>query len=146
MKRSILALSMATLALGACKKYENGGFIGKGDERIVAEWKLNSYLRNGNDETSTLTLTNFKETYSEGGVMTRTYTVQNGDLEGDNGKYEFKDDNKTLHISDASSIKEFSSIHKSLSSSKADILKLTKDELWYRFENSGDLHEFHFKK
>jgi hypothetical protein len=49
----------------------------------------------------------------------------------DSGRYSFSEDLLTLHISDVSSIEDFSEAHSTLSSATYPILKLTGSEYWY---------------
>lgn len=142
----IVASAFIAFGLTSCEKYEEGGTVRKGDERIINTWKLQSYLRNGTDETSSVYIKNYTEQYLENGTLTRSYTEKDGDAFSESGKYEFKNENKEVHISGVSSISDFSDQHSSLSTSTLYITKLTKDEYWYYFENGGDKHEFRFTK
>lgn len=141
----IILIALVAVFTG-CSKYDEGGLVGKADERIIGTWKLDQYHRNGADETSTLYISNYHEIYYEDGTIAHSYVEQDGDNHADTGKWSFKNDNREIHTSDLSSIGDFSPIHSSVSSSTFHILKLDKDDYWYYFENGGDTHEFRFKK
>ena len=84
-----ISLLLSFMFVG-CKKYDEGGLIGKAEKRLTAnKWKLDEYLRNGNDETSLLLISNFTETFSEGGNLTRSYTQEDGDQKSDTGVWSF---------------------------------------------------------
>jgi hypothetical protein len=139
-------IAASVLVLSSCTKFEEGGYVSKADEKIIGSWTLSQYLRNGNDETSTLYIKNLKEVYSEGGGLTRTFNEKDGDVNTDDGTYKFSDDQKEVKVDGVSSISDFSSNTNSVSSSSLTIVKLDKDEFWYRYTNSSDVHEFHFSK
>lgn len=141
-----ISVISSALALSSCSKFEEGGFVSKADERIVGTWTLAQYMRNGNDETATLYIKNLQEAYTEGGTLTRTFTEKDGDPNTDDGTYKFNDTQEEVKIDGVSSISDFSSNNNSVSSSSLTIVKLDKDEFWYRYTNGGDTHEFHFKK
>jgi len=134
------------LSFSSCEKFDEGGFVSKADERIIGTWKLEKYLRNGSDETTTLYISNLQEVYQSGGTMIRTFNEKDSDLNTDDATYEFTSDQKELKISGVSSIGDFSSNINSVSSSSLTIVKLYKNEFWYKYTNGSDVHEFHFKK
>ena len=71
----LMIAGVFTVALDSCKKYDDGGLIGKAEKRLTAnQWKLDKYFGNGNDETTDLLISKFIETFSDGGTLSRTYT------------------------------------------------------------------------
>ncbi len=125
-------------------KYENGPLISfkSKKKRLVNEWKLEKYLRNDKDRTSKLIISNYEETYTKDGRLIRTFKAPDGDNEEQDGNWEFGENKKVIDIGDVSSIK-LTNETSTVSASELEILKLTSDKLWYKFENGGDVHEFH---
>lgn len=146
MKKTVngfLILGLSAIVLFGCEKYDEGGLVGKAEKRLTAhKWKLDTYLRNGNDETSQLLISNFTETFSEGESLTRSYTDTDGDAFSETGSWSFDNDKQQIKLSGVSSI-ELTDETSTVSTSDYNILKLKKDELWYYYENGGDEHEFH---
>jgi len=141
--KKLIVLSCLSLALVACKRYDEGGFVSKSEKHLTAKtWKLASYFRNGTDETSTLWISNLQETYREDGSLLMTYT-DDSDTISKTGSWELKTDTKQLKIDGVGSM-TLSAQTSTVSSSDLEIIKLTKDEFWYYFENGSDRHEFHF--
>ena len=131
--------------LWSCDSFDEGGAISKADKRIEGSWELVSYLRDGVDETASIYISNYQESFSSNGDYPRSYTEKEGDPFTESGLWELTNDNKQLQISGVSSIQDFSPEHSTLSSSTYLIIKLTKDELWYHYENGGADHEFHLE-
>jgi len=145
MKRiiGILAICIAASSLTACKKYENGGSLNKAEDNLTSgAWKLNQYLRNGVDETSQLLISGFTETFASGGILSRSYIDTSGDPYSESGDWSLDSDKQEISISSVSSI-ELTAETITVSTSQYIIVKLTKDDLWYNYENGGDNHEFH---
>jgi hypothetical protein len=141
--KKLIVLSCLSLVLFACKRYEEGGFVSKSEKHLTGKtWKLASYLRNGTDETSTLWISNLQETYNEDGVLLKSYIYDSATI-SKTGSWELKADTKQLKIDGVGSI-PLSAQTSTVSSSDLEIIKLTKDEFWYYFENGSDRHEFHF--
>ncbi|MBL4715149.1 MAG: hypothetical protein COC01_05070 [Bacteroidetes bacterium] len=138
----ILILGIVTTFATSCKKYEDGGSIGKADKNVKSSWKLDSYHRNGTDETSQLLISGYTEEYKDGGVYTRSYTDTDGDPYSESGSWELTDEDSELNIKQVSSL-ELTNNNSTVSSDYYTILKLKKDELWYQYDNGGDTHEFH---
>ena len=131
----------------SCKKYENGPLIslrGK-TSRLTGTWALDQYLRNGNDETNLVLISNYTETYTEDGKLSRAYTEEDGDPFSETGAWEWDADKAQIKISDVRSV-EWSDANSTLSTSAYTIVRLTNKELWYTFENGGDKHELHLTK
>ena len=145
---TLILAGLFAITINSCKKYEEGGVVSKTEKRLTAHtWKLSKYLRNGNDETTTLYIKNYEETYSGkgGGSYSRSYNDKNGDFKSETGTWAFEKDEKKLIISGVSSM-EITNQTGTVSSSYYNILKLDKDEYWYYFENGGDRHEFRLVK
>jgi len=120
--------------------------VSKADKRLSAHtWKLEKYLRNGNDETSQLLISNFTENFAENGTITRSYTDPNGDPFSESGNWSFDNDKMQINLTGVGSI-ELTNQTSTVSSSAYNIIRLKKDELWYYYENGGSRHEFHLIK
>jgi len=138
-----LGIAVIGSLLLACESFDGGGAISKADKRIEGSWELVSYLRDGVDETASIYISNYQETFSSNGDYPRSYMEKEGDPFSETGFWELTNDNKQLQISGVSSIQDFSAENSTLSSSTYLIIKLKKDELWYHYENGGADHEFH---
>lgn len=140
----LLLIGFAIIFMAGCEKYDEGGLVSKAEKRLTANgWKLKKYLRNGNDETSQLLISNFNETFSGSGVLTRSYTDKDGDPFSETGKWTFDNDKQQINITGVGSV-ELSDQTSTISTSDYNIVKLKKEELWYAFDNGGDSHEFRF--
>ncbi|MBD3635778.1 MAG: hypothetical protein HUJ25_00430 [Crocinitomicaceae bacterium] len=142
MKLLIRPLALGLVALGSCKKYDNGGSKAKAEKNIKNTWTIGTYYFDGTDATSQLLISNYEETYGDDGVYTRSYTDGNGDAQSETGTWSLVDDKDRLNISGTGSY-ELTAQTSTVSTSDYDLLKLTKDELWYAFDNGGNNHEFH---
>jgi len=142
--KPIMIIFLAVLLSTGCEKYSDGGLISKADENLQNSWQLISYSRNGNNETSQLFISGYSEEYTPGGTYSRTYINKDGELVSETGHWELAGDQRTIHISDVSSIEYFSENNTTISSSTYLISKLKKDEYWYHYENGGDVHLFKF--
>ncbi len=141
---AIIIAGLMTATFTSCKKYENGGLVGKAEKRLTANtWKLDKYLRNGNDATSTLVISNFTEQFQEGGVLIRNYIDKDGDPFSETGSWQFDNDKEQVNLTGVGSL-ELSDQNSTVSTSDYNIIKLKKKELWYTYDNGGDNHEFHF--
>lgn len=147
MKKLIYSLIIIATAFVAfsCKKYEEGPGISfrSPDTRLEGTWVLETYLRNGQDETSQLLISNYMESYMEDGAYKRSYTEPDGDPFEEQGSWSFESDKEKIKLSGISSI-ELTANTSTVTTSSIDILRLKKKELWYSFENGGDVHEFRF--
>ncbi len=143
---SIILFGLFALTFNSCKKYDEGGLISKADKRLTAHtWKLDKYLRNGNDETSQLLIGSFNETFSESGAFTRSYTDKNGDAISETGTWTFDSGKNQIKLTGVSSI-ELTDQTSTVATSDYNIIRMKKEELWYYFENGGDKHEFRLVK
>lgn len=141
--KGILTLGLLILFMTGCEKYDEGGLVSKAEKRLISNtWKLEKYLRNGTDETSSLLISNYTETYNEGGTLNRSFIDKDGDNQTQIGSWELVDDNSKLKVDGIGSI-EITNQTGTVSSSEYLISKLVKDEFWYSFVNGGDTHEFH---
>lgn len=134
-------LFISILFLFSCEKFEEGGGIKKANEKIIGIWRLSGYSRNGVDETSSVTIRSFTETFSEANVYSRTYKIDSIEY-SETGSWEMSTDNRVLNITGVANINYFSNLDSTLSVSNCAIIRLAKDELWYEFENNGNTHQF----
>ena len=133
---------LTALAMTSCKKYDNGGTLRKAEKNITNTWKIDAYYLDGVDNTSSLLITNFTETFADGGVYTRAYNDASGDPKNDVGTWSLDNDKSLINVSGTGSY-ELTAATSTVSTSDYTILKLKKDELWYEFSNGGSTHEFH---
>ena len=113
---------------------------------INGTWVLQTYFRNGTDETNKLFIKNYTETYVSPDKYGRTYLDSAGTAQYDtSGTYAF-DADVNLDIKGVSSIQNFSAANTSVSSSTyiVDVLKV--DQYWYSYTNGGDTHQFRMIK
>lgn len=142
----LVLAGLFAMTLNSCKKYDEGGLISKADKRLTANsWKLEKYLRNGNDETAQLLISNFSETFSESGTLTRSYTEPDGDPFSETGTWAFDSGKNQVKLTGVGSI-ELTAQTSTVSTSDYNIIRLKKEELWYYYDNGGSKHEFHFVK
>lgn len=141
----LLIFGFLTVMISSCKKYDEGGQVSKTEKNLKNSWKLQKYLRNGNDETAIMIIKNYEETYSDNDMYYRTYIDSDNELFTENGFWKFDKEQKRLMISGVSSL-EITDNTGTVSSSHYNILKLDKDEFWYHYTNGGDRHEFQFVK
>lgn len=133
-----------SLLLTGCSKYEEGGLTRTAEKRLTpVQWTFSDYLLNGESAAGDVLISNLTETYEEGGAYVRSYMDLDGESFTEVGEWAFDDSMVELQITEVSSI-PWSEEHSTLSSSRYHVVKLTKDAYWYRYENGGDLHEFHF--
>lgn len=139
---TMFLLSLSTLMMVSCKKYDNGGSIRKAEKNITNTWKIDSYYLDGTDNTSSLLITNFSETFADGGVYSRSYNDASGDPKSESGSWSLVDEKSLINVSGTGSY-ELTAQTSTVSTSDYTLLKLTADELWYEFANGGSTHEFH---
>lgn len=141
--KKVLGLAVGFLLMTACNKFDNGGLVKNADKNLTRQtWKLDKYLRNGNDETSALVISNFEETWEDGGTLIRNY-VYDGNQVSESGSWELKPDTEQVKIDGVSSL-QLTNQTSTVSTSDVEILRLKKKEFWYFFENGSDRHEFRF--
>ena len=138
-KKYLIILSMLLL-FTACESNSDNT-----EKKLVANmWLLETYLRNGNDETDQIAISNYRENYNDDGTFERSYFNIDGNLVEETGSWNFKNNEKEIHVSDISSIRDFSSNNSTLSSSIFNIVMLTDNRFRYDYLNGGDNHEFQF--
>jgi len=130
-------LLLAGLLIPSCSEIEIAKFI-------EGSWELTGYYRNDVDETSEMLISNYMEVYNLDGTFFRSYTDGKQIPVEETGTFEIDDEGNTIHISDVSSISDFSEAHSSLSTSTITVEILDRSEYAYSFENGGDKHEFRF--
>lgn len=138
-----LIAAMAVTTFTSCKKYEDGGPLNKAKKNLTSSWKLDNYFLNGTEATSSLLISGLTEEYTENGSYIRSYVDKDGDFFSETGDWQFDDKKTNIDVSGIGSL-ELSNNNSSVSASDYTTLRLKNEELWYYFENGGDLHEFHF--
>jgi len=139
MKSSLILLLFVSVMLTSC----SDELV---EDYISGTWELKVYMRNNVDETSEIHISEYEESYSLDGVYSRNYVDGKQNLVEEEGKFSINEDDMSIHISDVSSIADFSDAHSTLSTSTVDIISIDDSEYVYFFENGGDLHEFRFMK
>jgi predicted oxidoreductase len=117
--------------------------VGATERRLTSQtWMLEKYLRNDIDDTNQINLNSYEETYLKNGEFERSYTHKDGGTTTETGTWNFKNNETEIHVSDISSIQDFSQNNSTLSSSIFNIVQLTDDQFHYNYINGGDEHEF----
>ena len=116
------------------------------EDYIAGTWELKTYLRNDSDETLEIQISGYEETYILDGTFKRYYVDGKQMQVAESGTFDIKEDRRTIHLSDISSIADFSEAHSTLSTSTIKVVVLDETEFVYSFENGGDLHELRFIK
>jgi hypothetical protein len=114
------------------------------NERILTSqtWMLEKYLKNNIDNTNQININSYEETYLKNGEFERSYTHKDDNITAETGTWNFKNNETEIHVSDISSIQDFSQNNSTLSSSIFNIVQLTDDQFHYSYINGGDEHEF----
>lgn len=145
-KSSLILLTViCLLSLTGCEKYEAGGLISKTEQNLVKTWKLQQYLRNNTDETSSILISNYEETYQSNNSYPRSYTNKDKRNITETGSWKLDTEQRIVQISGVSSI-EMTTQTGTISASNRTITKLTANEFWYTFVNGSDKHEFRLVK
>ncbi len=139
MKTKGLAILLMSVLISSCSEV----LI---EDYIAGTWELKTYLRNGVEETSNINISDYKETYILYEVYLRSYTDGKQQSLEETGKFDINQDDMSIHISDVSSIADFSNHHSTLSTSIIHVETINETEFVYSFENGGDRHEFRFIK
>ena len=133
MKRSILILTIITLGLSAfiftgCRKYPDGPALSLKSKsaRLTNTWKVESYLKNGNDMTPNFA--GYTETFTEHGDYFYTLESASG-----SGKWNFQNDNREIRINGI----------QNQPSQTLYVLRLESNSLWYYYFDGNDRKEFH---
>jgi len=116
------------------------------EDNIAGTWELKAYLRNDVEETSEINISDYEESYALAETYSRRYIDGKQQLVEETGKFNINEDDMSIHISDVSSIADFSDHHSTLSSSIIHVETINETEFVYSFENGGDNHEFRFIK
>ena len=116
------------------------------EDYIAGTWELKANLRNDVEETSDIYISDYEESYVLAETYSRKYIDGKQQLVEETGKFDIKEDDMSIHISDVSSIADFSDHHSTLSSSILHVETINDTEFVYSFENGGDNHEFRFIK
>jgi len=136
---------MLVIFFASCEKYEAGGLISKTEKNLFKTWKLQQYLRNNTNETASILISNYEETYSDNNVYSRIYNNKDNRVITETGSWKLDTEQKIIQISGVSSI-DITTITGTISASNRTITKLTNNEFWYTFINGGDKHEFRLIK
>ena len=139
MKYAKIAIVLMAVALSSCSEE----LI---EDYIEGTWELKTYLRNDVNETSDIHISGYEESYILDGTYSRKYLDGKQELVQESGTFDINEDKMSIHISDVSSISDFSDHHSTLSSSVLQVKTIDKTEFVYSFENGGDTHEFRFIK
>ena len=139
MKSKVLLSMLMALLLSSCTEV----LI---EDYIAGTWELKTYLRNDSDETLEIQISGYEETYILDGTFKRYYVDGKQMQVAESGTFDIKEDRRTIHLSDISSIADFSEAHSTLSTSTIKVVVLDETEFVYSFENGGDLHELRFIK
>jgi len=116
------------------------------EDYIAGTWELKMYLLNDVDATTDIKISNYEETYVLDGTYSRRYVDGKQQLVEEAGNFDINEQEMSIHISDVSSIADFSADHSTLSTSLVDVKTIDESEYIYSFENGGDSHEFRFIK
>lgn len=116
------------------------------EDYIAGTWELKGYARNNLDETLEINIASYEETYILGGTFQRSYLDGKQNQVDETGEFDINEDKRTIHLSDISSIADFSNDHSTLSTSTIKVVILDETEFVYSFENGGDRHAFRFIK
>ena len=138
-----LTILSVFIVLTSCQKFDDGGLVNKADARIINSWKLQSYLVDGVESTSSLLISGLQEIYKEDGTYSRSYIDTDGAPFEESGHWLLPDKAESVDISGVSSL-EISDEHSTLSSDHYNIMRMKKEEYWYSYTNGGATHEFHF--
>ena len=137
MKRRVILFLLSALIFNSCSEV----LI---EDYIAGTWELKMYVLNDTDQTAEMNISNYEETYTLDGTYSRRYIDGKQQQVDEIGNFEINEDDLSLHISDVSSIADFSAAHSTLSASLVDVKTIEESEYIYSFENGGDLHEFRF--
>lgn len=137
---SLLLFSFLASGMMACQKESS---LAENEKNIKKLWKLNVYLVNSVDKTTSLTVSAYNESYTDNQKYDRSCTDKNGNKIVQNGAWKFETAQR-LHVSGVGSI-EFTN-NGTVSSSSYDIIKLTESEFWYAFTSGGTKHEFRLSR
>lgn len=141
---SIFTLVLFTFLVTSCDKYDEGGAKKKSEANLTSVWEIESYLLDGVDNTSSLLITNYNETFADNGTYTRIYKDGGSNDVNEIGAWSLVDENTKINFSGAGAY-DLTTAASGVATSSYIILRLTKKELWYSFTSGNATHEFHMK-
>lgn len=120
----------------SCKKYEEGPSVSlrSAESRLEGTWVLDRYYVNGQDETDSLMISDYKETFNKDDSFRRSFVDYNGDTTIQEATWEFAENKKVINL--------LIPYNNSISIIAFDILRLKNKELWYKMELNGDIYEY----
>lgn len=140
---TILICAVVLMSTG-CQKYDGGGFAARAEANLTSNsWTLQTYFRNGVDETNLLIISSWTESYSDEGTFVYTYVDSDSSSIVEEGEWVLSENSDQVQISGVSSL-NLTEGQSSITPTGYNIIRLKKGEFWYEYENSGDLHEFRF--
>lgn len=124
----ILLSGLLIITNTGCKKYPEGPAVSltSKTERVANTWRVDYYLINGKDYTSSVT--NYTETFTKNG----NYYYSAGSVTG-SGNWNFQNNENEIRINGISH----------MSSETLFILKLKENDFWYYYVDGNDRIEFH---
>ena len=81
------------------------------EDYIAWTWELKAYLRNDVEETPDINISDYEESYVLAETYSRKYIDGKQQLLKETGKFDINEDDMSIHISDGSSIADFSDHH-----------------------------------
>jgi len=124
----ILFITTVALIIPACQKYPDGPLISfrSKKERVANTWRVDKYIKNGTDYTSTII--GYTETYTKDGNYSYIWDSHSG-----TGIWSFQNSDKEIQLIGISH-QETRILY---------ILKLEEKEFWYYYIDGNDKKEFH---
>jgi len=126
---AVVALTAIILfSIPACQKYPDGPMISlrSRTERVSNTWKVDKYIKNGNDYTSSMI--GYTETYTKDGNYSYLWANHSG-----TAIWNFQNSDKEIQLIGVSH-QESRTLY---------ILKLEEKEFWYYYIEGNDKKEFH---
>jgi hypothetical protein len=131
----IAIILVATMfAWSGCKKYEEGPAFSlrSKKDRVVGKWKVEKYLENGTDQTSSLTSLNLRIEFKKDGKAIQSSSSPTSGTFSEEFRWEFDDKKeKLIFIFNSGEKNEFK------------ILRLKHKELWLKQSNGTNVGELH---
>jgi hypothetical protein len=129
--------------LTGCSSNEPDGTNSRYNQ-VTKDWVFESNFINGNEVTDHLLISNIFEEYRRDGVYQYSYVSASGKATTNSNPWMLTDDEKIMMLNDFVSVPGFSKEIESLRLTELVIVKLSNDVLWYSFEDSVGIHEFHY--
>lgn len=111
---------------------------------VTRDWVFESYFINGNEASDHLLISNIFEEYRRDGVYQYSYVSASGKATTNSNPWMLSDDEKIVMLNDFVPVAGFSKEIETLRLTELLIVKLSNDLLWYSFEDSVGIHEFHY--